>query len=303
MQRLSLREAQTEAGETAAPTSAGATPVNPAVDWANLPLPDAWPDQVQWRRPRHWQYLWRKLRGTVKERVRLPPDLPGRDQLPPYLLLEFHNIPNGNYSRHLTRGYSRGFDIAMLGTLAEGRRRIANELRGAERALDLGSGAGHLAGAMQGAGIRDVWGLEPSPYLLQIAAGTYPGVTWQQGIGEASGLPDAHFDAVGICFVLHEIPPHYTDKLLAELHRITRPGAKLVVLEPSALQWRNGAARMWKSHGWRGVYFRLLAQLVYEPYVEAWHGIDVNALWRQHGFTVVQDQTGCPYRYIVARRN
>jgi hypothetical protein len=28
----------------------------------------------------------------------------------------------------------------------------------------------------------------------------------------------------------------------------------------------------------------------------------MQALWRRHGFTVVQDEVGCPYRYIVARR-
>lgn len=273
------------------------------IDWAQVELPDAWPDQLAWRRPRPWLLLWRKLLGGKVERVRLPFGLPGGDKLPPYLLLEFHNLPNGNYSRHIAHGYSRSFDVAMLGTLRDGRRRIAADLRGARCALDLGSGAGFLAGAMVDAGIPEVWGLEPSPYLLQLAARKHSQVTWRQGTGEQSELPDAQFDAVGICFVLHEVPPAYIRRLVAELRRITRPGARLVVLEPSPLQLNNGAWKMWRSHGWRGVYFRVLSQRVYEPYIETWHQLDFQLLLQEHGFTVLTDETGCPYRYLVARRD
>ena len=271
-------------------------------DWSSVPLPDTWPDQVSWWRPGQWPRLWRKLSGKLREPVRLPDGVPGADNLPRYLLLEFHNLPNGNYSRNITRGYARGFDHAMLGTLHEGRRRIAEALQGARRVLDLGSGAGHLAAALRASGSSDVWGLEPSPYLLQLAAKSQPDVTWRHGVGEDSGLPDAHFDAVGICFVLHEVPPTYLRRMLAELRRITVPGARLAVLEPSPLQWHHGIRRMWASHGWRGVYFRLLAMRVYEPFAEAWHKQDFAALLAEHGFVVERDDTDCPFRFVVARR-
>ncbi|MFT3761462.1 MAG: class I SAM-dependent methyltransferase [Pseudoxanthomonas sp.] len=271
-------------------------------DWSQVPLPDAWPDRVAWWRLREWPRLWRKLSGRQREPVRLPEELPGMEKLPRYLLLEFHNLPNGNYSRHITRGYVRGFDRAMLGSLRHGRKRIAEALRGARRALDLGSGAGYVASALREAGVGEVWGLEPSPYLLNLAAQREPGVRWVQGVGEDSGLPDAHFDAVGICFVLHEVPPAHIRKLCAELRRITVPGATLAVLEPSPLQWRNGVWRMWKSHGWRGAYFRLLATRVYEPFAQSWHKLDFAALLAEHGFDVERDETGCPFRFFVARR-
>lgn len=269
-----------------------------AHDWARVRLPDAWPDRVAWWHPR----LWRKVAGRQREPVRLPDALPGANRLPKYLLLEFHNLPNGNYSHRITRGYARGFDHAMLGSLRAGRQRIAEALRGARRALDLGSGAGHLAGAMHRTGIGEVWGLEPSPYLLTLAAQKHPQVRWRQGVGENSGLPDATFDAVGICFVLHEVPPAYLRRLVAELRRITTPGATIAILEPSPLQWRQGVWRMWRSHGWRGVYFRLLARRVHEPFADAWHKLDAAALLAEYGFIVEQDEISCPFRFIVARR-
>ncbi len=277
-------------------------PIEVTPDWAQVELPEAWPDRIEWRRPSELLRLWHKFNGRLRERVRLPDDLPGADKLPRYLLQEFHNLPNGNYSRAMTRGYARSFDHAMLGTLRAGRRRIADSLRHAQRTLDLGSGAGHLAGALREVGIGEVWGLEPSPYLLQIAASTHPDVVWRHGVGEDSGLPDAHFDAVGICFVLHEVPPAYLRRICAELRRVTTPGATLAILEPSSLQWRKNAWAMWKSHGWRGVYFRLLARRVYEPFADAWHKLDFAALLAEYGFVVETDETGCPFRFIVARR-
>lgn len=272
------------------------------VDWAKIELPAAWPDQVSWWKPTHLLKLWRKITGRHRERVRLPEALPGAEKLPRYLLLEFHNLPNGNYSRTVTGGYSRGFDHAMLGTLRTGRARVADALKGATRALDLGAGAGHLAAAMREAGIEDVWGLEPSPYLLHLAARKVPQAHWVHGLGEDTGLPDAHFDAVGICFVLHEVPPTYLRRLCAELARITTPGAKLAILEPSPLQWQQSVAQMWRSHGWRGAYFRLLARRVYEPFADAWHKLDFRALLAEHGFTVRQDEVDCPFRFILAER-
>ena len=63
-------------------------------------------------------------------RVRLPPDLPLNVALPDYLLLEFHNLPDGNYSKKVARGYSTGFDRMMLGEMHRARRAMAQALNG-----------------------------------------------------------------------------------------------------------------------------------------------------------------------------
>lgn len=268
-----------------------------AVDWKHVELPATWPDQSGLRR-----LLANALRRK-RARVVLPDALPHTDPIPKYVLQEFHNLPNGNYSHRITAGYARGFDHAMLGMLRGERHRIAQALSGARCALDLGCGAGHLAAALRDAGIGEVWGLDPSPYLLKLAAQRAPDIRWVQGVGEDSGLPEAHFDAVGVCFVLHEIPPAYLRRLFAELRRITRPGARLVVVEPSPLQWHQGALPLLRRWGWRGVYFRWMALRMFEPFADAWHRFDVHAELAGHGFIVRRDEIGCPFRVFVAERH
>lgn len=292
------------ASTTYAPAPAEASPqvAPPTIDWATVELPEAWADHLQFSRLSDLRRLWRSLSGRERHPVALPEGMPGAERIPAYVLQEFHNLPNGNYSRRFSRGYAKGFDRSMLGTLREGRPRIARALAGAERALDLGSGAGHLAMALHAQGIREVWGLEPSPYLLQQAAQAAPQIRWEQGTGEDSGLPSDYFDAVGVCFVFHEVPPRYLRQILAELARITRPGARLAVLEPSPEQWRLGFPALARRYGWRGLYFRALARHVHEPFLDAWHKQDFGALLAEYGFRLVEDDIGCPFRFFVAER-
>src|SRR5690606_15768065 len=110
--------------------------------------------------------LWRFLRCIVgeRQRVQLPESMPGGDVLPKYLLQEFHNLPNGNYSKKVTRGYIVGFDRAMLGLMRGARIRIADMLNGCRSVLDVGSAGGRTAAAIKKAGVAEVWGIDPSPY-------------------------------------------------------------------------------------------------------------------------------------------
>ncbi len=161
----------------------------PAFDWASTQLPDAWPDRMRFQRVTHPLRIALNVKHGRAGRVVLPEGLPGARGLPKYLLQEFHNLPNGNYSKTITAGYSRAFDFLMLGAMHTARTEIAERLRGARRALDIGAGAGHLAGALLRVGIPEVFALEPSPYLLQRAAQLHPSVVCVQGVVEASGLP------------------------------------------------------------------------------------------------------------------
>jgi SAM-dependent methyltransferase len=270
-------------------------------DWATAILPDAWPDQIP-SPIRRLAMVVRALVGKKARRVRLPDTMPGRDFLPKYLFQEFHFLPNGNYSKTITRGYANGFNKAMLGSLQAARAEIARRLDGSGRVLDIGCGAGHLTGAFQSAGIADICALEPSPYLLQHAARDYPGANYVQGVIEDSRLPSASFDGAGACFVFHEIPPRQADAALRELSRLLKPGARLVLVEPSPMQVRIGYAQMWRRYGWRGLYFRALALRTHEPFVRAWHKKDPAAWFAAHGFTLVEDRDCMPWRLLEARR-
>lgn len=281
------------------------TSADSTIDWAAVELPDAWPDRLDWSRPGTPWRLVRHVLGRARGRVELPPGLPGAERISRYVLQEFHNLPNGNYSKHISAGYARWFDRVMLGSMARGRARVAGVLAaaGARRVIDLGCGAGHMAGALKAAGIPAVIGLDPSPYLLQCAARTYPGIDWRQGMAEHTGLADASVDGAAVCFLLHEVPPRYLVQVLAELQRIVRPGGRLVMLEPSPVQWQQSAWQVWRAHGLVGLYYKLLALRVFEPFVDAWHRQPFPALLAQHGFRVEHDERGCPFRFLQAVRD
>lgn len=281
-------------------TAASSNPT--PIDWAAQDLPNAWPDLINWLHPRSLWMVANKVTGRSRGRVVLPPDLPGMERIPKYVLQEFHNLPNGNYSKRICQGYARSFEPMMLGTLSQGRERLAQALKGAEQVLDLGCGSGGSMPVLRAAGIRSVWGIDPSPYLLQLAAKLNPGAQLIHGVGEDIPVPDASMDGVNVCFVFHEIPPQHLRRVLSELQRIVKPGGKLAVLEPSVVQMSASAWQLWRGFGWRGLYFKWLAGHVFEPFVAAWHKQDFQALLREHGFEVLEDDTGCPFRFVLAQR-
>ncbi|MGH8108293.1 MAG: class I SAM-dependent methyltransferase [Arenimonas sp.] len=271
-------------------------------DWANIDLPDAWPDQIA----SNWKRISMVISNIARkkvQRVQLPDAMPGRERLPKYLFQEFHHLPNGNYSKTISRGYANTFNKTMLGCMTAARAEIAQRLSSCKRVLDIGCGAGHLTGAMQSAGIAQICALEPSPYLLQHAARDFPGANFVQGVIENSGLPSAHFDGAAACFVFHEIPPPQANVGLRELSRMLRPGAKLILVEPSPTQIRLSYSQAWRRYGWRGIYFRALALRTHEPFVKAWHKTDYAQWFKTNGFTLTEDTDRMPWRLLEARRN
>ena len=284
------------------PTSAWATPVAPTTtDWAGASLPATWPDGVG-----PWRARLRRFASALAgagNAVAVPDDLPGRSWLPSYLLREFHRMPNGYYSASQARGYERGFEWAMLGRMRHARRRSADRLRGARRALDVGCGTGRLAGALREAGVPDVVGLDPCPYLLRVAAQRFPSVRFVQGLGESTGFPGGAFDAVAACFVFHEVPSAIADHMLAEIHRLLVPGGLLAITEPSPEQLHPRS--LWslvRRGGIKALWFRALALLAREPYIADWHAKEPASWLARAGFDLVEDQTEIPFRFLVARK-
>lgn len=270
-------------------------------DWVNMQLPDSWADQLKLWRPWDLLKLLRRV-FTRRQRVQVPDDMPGRELLPKYVLQEFHHLPNGNYSKQLTHGYITGFDRMMLGTMRTARMHLAHVLRDCRSVLDVGTAGGRTAAAIKAQGVDDVWGLDPSPYLLQHAARRFAQVNFIQGTAEQTPFVNERFDGVAACFVLHELPPRQVQAALREFARITRPDGLLAICEPSAEQLDRNVWRLWRRHGWRGVYFNVLARLVHEPFVRAWHRLDIHSALDQAGFVCVSDSEQFPSRMILARR-
>jgi ubiquinone/menaquinone biosynthesis C-methylase UbiE len=292
-----IRVTMSEAGEC------HGAPGDPAVlDWARVQLPNAWPDRLRFTRPRD---LWAFLRRIVGPRVavELPADLPGRERLPSYLLQEFHHLPNGTYSSLMAAAYADWFDRVMFGVMRKMRRTVARALVGDEPVLDLGCGAGGLAGALRAQGAMDVWGLDACPYLLKCAAQRHPEVRFVQGLAESTGFPAERFAAVGACFLFHELPPEVADAALAEVHRILAPGGRLAIAEPARENLMVRSLReLVRRGGVRALYFAALARTMYEPAVAGWHARDLAAWFPRFGFTVERDETRIPVRFVVARK-
>jgi ubiquinone/menaquinone biosynthesis C-methylase UbiE len=115
--------------------------------------------------------------------------------------------------------------------------------------VDMGCGTGtstrRLAELFKQAG--SVVGIDLSPQM--IAVGRFlqerreDGFTWVEKIEpdarirfqydciEETGLSDGSVALVSLCLVLHELPREATLKILREVHRILRPGGKLVIME------------------------------------------------------------------------
>ncbi len=274
---------------------------DPAVpDWINLDLPDTWPDELISSPLKAWRLIARSL--GKRRRVEIPQDMPGSEWLPKYILQEFHNLPNGNYSKHLTRGYITGFDRLMLGRMTRARAHIAESLGDCTSVLDVGCAGGRTAGALKAAGVSEVWGLDPSPYLLQHAARAFPQVKFVQGIAERTGFPDARFDGVASCFLLHEIPPKYIEQALREFHRILRPNGLLAICEPSPVHFQRSLWSLLRTQGLFGCYYGLLARMVHEPFIVAWHRRSAAEMLAAAGFELVSDTNELPVRHLLARR-
>lgn len=274
----------------------------PIPDWNAIVLPDTWPDTLGLN---NLAGIWRVVRQVLSKKrdpVELPAEMPGIENIPKYVLQEFHNLPNGNYSKNITRGYITGFERVMMGTMRTARARVAQELRNCYSVLDVGCAGGSMAGAVKRAGVDEVWGLDPSPYLLQHAAKDYPDIKFVQGVAENTNYPNDRFDGVTASFLLHEMPPRYIDSALVEFHRILKPGGLLGLLEPSALQIQASLFYLFKHLGFSGVYFGILARLVNEPFLCAWHQYGISAKLEQFGFELSVDENEYPIRRLVAKK-
>jgi len=266
-------------------------------DWASVQLPDAWPDRL---RLYQWWKLVRHALGRRRE-VEIPAGLPLADRLPAYMLQEFHNLPNGNFSKRFAKGYITGFDVSMLGEMHKARTQIATYLEHCVSVLDVGTAGGRTAATIKRHGVPDVWAIDPSPYLLQQAALRHPDVHFVQATAERTPFAAARFDGIAVCFVFHEVAPDQVPQCLAELRRICKPGGLLVMCEPSPQQLDLGWRKLLRVAGWRGPYFKLLAELVHEPFVRAWHRTNVKQLLDDAGFELRSDEDHFPMRFIYAR--
>lgn len=269
-----------------------------SIDALRLPLANI--DKLVPLGPTFLYNLISRIFGFNLKKFSLPEELTGKNKIPSYALQEFHNLPNGYYSVYFSKGYSVGFNFFMLGEMDRVRKQLSAELSGCTSVLDLGCGDGSSTQALCDAGIKDVWGLDPSPYLLAQAIKRNKEAQFIQGVAEETDFHSEIFDGISACWVLHEVPSDICDAILKECFRILKPGGKIVIMEPSKHQFKKSYFQLFKEFGVRGIYYRILAMLAHEPYIYEWHEKNINHWVESHGFKLISNIDNMPDEKIVA---
>ncbi|MCU0298333.1 MAG: demethylmenaquinone methyltransferase [Candidatus Nanopelagicales bacterium] len=127
-------------------------------------------------------------------------------------------------------------DVLAFGQTRTWRRLVADalEVSPGMRILDLAAGTGTSSEAFAARGAQVV-PCDFSLGMLQVGAQRLPHLPFVAGDGMALPFADSSFDAVTISFGLRNI--HDPVRGLQELHRVTRPGGRLVVCEFSSPTW------------------------------------------------------------------
>jgi SAM-dependent methyltransferase len=138
------------------------------------------------------------------------------------------------------------------GPIMEIRREVVPLARGA--VFELGCGGGLNQPLYDPALVTSFAGIDPSAKLLDYAQAEARAKGWDAqigaGVGEDICFPDASFDTVVSTFTLCSVDGH--GRTLAELHRILRPGGRLLYAEhglaPDAgvARWQRRIEPAWK---------------------------------------------------------
>jgi SAM-dependent methyltransferase len=93
--------------------------------------------------------------------------------------------------------------------------------------LDAGCGTGRLAAELAESGLARVWGVDPSPEMLEVARAKTRRAGFKLGRLEALPFRDAWFDAAVAWLVVHLVD---RPAAFGELRRVLGPGGRLAVV-------------------------------------------------------------------------
>jgi ubiquinone/menaquinone biosynthesis C-methylase UbiE len=180
-----------------------------------------------------------------------------------------HSHDSHSHSSHSHGSHSHGEDMVMrrpkkfelwnaLSFL--GRRRssydrlvkLAGIGRG-DRVLDLGCGTGYLTrrAARATGSTGRVVGIDPSAEAIAYARRkSPPWCDYQVTGGDAVEGADAGFDVAVSSLAMHHVPPDRREATMAEIHRLVRPGGRLLIAEfrpPTTTLGRTVAGRLFPA--------------------------------------------------------
>ncbi len=147
--------------------------------------------------------------------------------------------------------YDRINDIQSFGMHHRWKRRVVRmaRLRTGDRALDVCCGTGDIAELLAATGAKTI-GLDFTAEMLDVARRRNAAIEYLQGDAMALPFEDESFEAVTVGFGLRNLAEWKTG--LEEMHRVARPGGRLLVLDFGRPD--NGI--------WRALYFSYLRMIV-----------------------------------------
>ena len=161
--------------------------------------------------------------------------------------------------------------------------------------LDLGCGIGMSTQALEKTYPQaQVTGVDLSPYFLAVARYRQNGsnIQWLHGAAEATGLSDRSFDLVSACLMFHELPTSAAQAIIAEAHRLLRPGGYLAIMD------MNPQSEIFLK---MPPYILTLLKST-EPYLDRYFALDMEQTLVEAGFQPPSISINSPrHRTIVAQ--
>ena len=227
------------------------------------------------------------------------------ERYPEYFRRNFHWQTDGYLSRRSAERYDLAVELLFAGTSDVMRRQVippisrflASAGERDVRLLDVACGTGRTLAQLAVAHPRlRLTGLDLSPYYLQVARRVLADVPDASLVAEnAERLPfrNGHFDVVTSVHLFHELPRASRRAVLAEMHRVLRPGG-LLVIEDSAQLAESGELTFFLG--------RFAAEF-HEPFYRDYVADDLVALLTDAGFRVESVEAHFVAKVCVARKS
>lgn len=119
---------------------------------------------------------------------------------------------------------ARPLDRAMLAAFAE----VARATAVAGPVAELGCGPGYLTAHLRDLGL-DVFGVDLSPAMIDIARETYPDLRFEVGSMDALDLADGELNGVVSWYSVIHTPPQSVPSFFAEFRRVLAPEGHLLL--------------------------------------------------------------------------
>jgi ubiquinone/menaquinone biosynthesis C-methylase UbiE len=232
-------------------------------------------------------------------------DIPPVDKhrYPAYYRRTFHWQTDGYFSEHSAEVYELGVELLFRGTADVMRRQVIPPItrfvreHGARlRLLDVACGTGRTLHQI-GRTHRELklWGVDMSPAYVKLARhrlAHLDEIALAVENGEALPFADGAFDIATSVYLFHELPRNARRNVIAELHRVVRPGG-LVVIEDSA-QLAEGSEI--------AAALREFPRDFHEPFYADYLDDDLAVMLADAGFEVQAVEPHLVAKVLVAKR-